>query len=141
MTLEELLTMWSKDAKIDAMDLGDQSLASARLHAKYLTLLMRAKKARISQFSKVKEYRRDAWLYYTGKAEAAKYAEKPFELRLLKGETVPFVEADADLRREEEKLELLDMTINSIESIMWEISRRKDHVKNALEFQKFVAGG
>ena len=43
MTLNEILEMWEKESQIDALNLDRASIDSAKLHAKYLSMLSIAK--------------------------------------------------------------------------------------------------
>ena len=140
MKVSEILDMWKKDSKIDSLDLGEEALRSPALHAKYLSFLAQAKSARQKIYMEHKVAKRDAWLYYTGKAEAAKYAERPFELKLLKGEVPPFVEADSDLQRSEARLAHADHLIYTLEQILGQVRGRDWQIRNAIEFQKHLVG-
>ena len=43
MNLEEILTSWEEDGKVDSLDLARSSVDTAKLHAKYLKQLSLAK--------------------------------------------------------------------------------------------------
>ena len=86
MTLDELQAQVSKDFKLDDTELDSESIKIPLLHNKYLqhfnkfSLLL--KKAEYDHKILVRE----KWEYYTGKADASVYKEKPFDLKVLKAD-------------------------------------------------------
>ena len=83
MTLEELQTQVNRDFKIDDTELDSESIKIPLLHNKYLQHLNK-----FSLLLKKAEYDhkllvRSKWEYYTGKADASVYQEKPFDLKIL----------------------------------------------------------
>ena len=86
MTLEELQQSVDRDLKIDDTELDTESIKIPLLHNKYLQHYNK-----FSLLLKKSEYeyrvlKRQKWEYYTGKADASVYKEKPFDLKILKAD-------------------------------------------------------
>ena len=73
MNLDEIQALWDEDSKIDQDELHVESTKIPSLHAKYykiynnLTLLKKVEEIKLKQTKKEK------WLYYTGKADPEIY--------------------------------------------------------------------
>ena len=86
MTLEELQQQVDKDFKLDDTELDAESIKIPLLHNKYLQHFNK-----FSLLLKKAEYdynilKRHKWEYYTGKSDQSVYAEKPFDLKILKAD-------------------------------------------------------
>ncbi len=101
-TVQQLLSMWSTDAKFDQTQ-PDQELARmGSLHSKYLTILSEHRLAMKTMEQKYYRFRKLKWEYYTGKlngdkATLEKYGWEPF-MFTLKSEVPSYLEADKDLQ-------------------------------------------
>ena len=103
--LNEILTMWETDCKINNMKLDDTSRDTPNLHAKYLRYLTEAKlqykRAELKQKSLLKE----KWLYYNGKMSQEELEEKgwdpdPFNgLKVMKGEMEHYYDSDPEIQK------------------------------------------
>ena len=84
-SLDEILTMWKKDAVIDEMDLAESSRNIPKLHAKYLELfsVMKLQLKRKEMAQQV--LLRDKWLYYTGKMDQADITARGWALDPFNG--------------------------------------------------------
>ena len=94
MTLEELQQSVDRDLKIDDTELDTESINIPLLHNKYLQHYNK-----FSLLLKKSEYeyrvlKRQKWEYYTGKADASVYKEKPFDLKILKADVHIYMDSD-----------------------------------------------
>ena len=123
MTFDELQELADKDLKINDTELDLESLKTPQLHNEFLKHLTKFKlllsKAQIEYYT----YRKEKWEYYTGKAPAQVYAEKPFNLKLLKTDVDKYLDSDPELAKYKQKVDyiqtvvdFLDRTINLINS-------------------------
>lgn len=140
MTLEELQEKLEKDLKINDVELDLESLKTPQLHNKYMKhlnsfklLLSRAE----GDFANVK---RNLWEYYTGKADASVYAEKPFDLKILKQDVDKYIESDDTYIKAKQKLDYLQTTVDYLDKSIRQISNRTFTIKNAIEWRKFTSG-
>ena len=141
MNLDDIQSMWEKDSQIDKDNLHDESLKIPALHAKYHemfnnTLLLR-KKAEQQR----KNIRHERYEYFSGKADPEVYIENPFPKKIRDKDTMQkYMDADEKLSQVNLKIDYYETQLNYIESILKQISNRTYQIKNAIEWQKFVAG-
>ena len=134
MNLETLNEMWAKDAPLDDEKLDNDSLSIPKLHAKYLRLYNNFVTLRDQAELDVKRTYRDRWEYYTGKSE------KPFPMKLIKTDVAIYLEADQEYQKSVLKAKYLNQMVESIKTILTSINNRSFHIKNAVEFAKFLKG-
>lgn len=140
MTLEELQESANRDLKIDETDLGSESINIPILHNKYLqhfnkfSLLL--KKAEYDHKLLVRE----KWEYYTGKADASVYQEKPFDLKVLKADVHIYIDSDEELQKADQKVAYLNVVVKYLEQVLRSINNRTFLIKNAIEWKKFTSG-
>ena len=134
MNLETLNEMWAKDAPLDDEKLDNDSLSIPKLHAKYLRLYNNFVTLRDQAELDVKRTYRDRWEYYTGKSE------KPFPMKLIKTDVAIYLEADQEYQKSVLKAKYLNQMVESIKTILSAINNRSFHIKNAVEFAKFLKG-
>ena len=134
MNLETLNEMWAKDAPLDDEKLDNDSLAIPKLHAKYLRLYNNFVTLRDQAELDVKRTYRDRWEYYTGKSE------KPFPVKLIKTDVAIYLEADQEYQKSVLKAKYLNQMVEAIKTILSAINNRSFHIKNAVEFAKFLKG-
>ena len=134
MNLETLNDMWEKDSQLNDEKLDHDSLAIPKLHAKYLRLYNNFVTLRDQAELDVKRTYRDRWEYYTGKSE------KPFPVKLIKTDVAIYLEADQEYQKSVLKAQYLNQMVESIKTILSAINNRSFHIKNAVEFAKFLKG-
>ena len=134
MNLETLNDMWEKDSPLDDEKLDHDSLSIPKLHAKYLRLYNNFVTLRDQAELEVKRTYRDRWEYYTGKSE------KPFPMKLIKTDVAIYLEADQEYQKSVLKAKYLNQMVESIKTILSAINNRSFHIKNAVEFAKFLKG-
>ena len=121
MTLEELQQQVDRDFKLDDTELDTESTKIPLLHNKYLqhfnkfSLLL--KKAEYDY----KTLQRHKWEYYTGKADPSVYAEKPFDLKVLKADVHIYMDSDDELQKADQKASAIWA------HKMWKLWRVHDH--------------
>lgn len=134
MNLELLDDMWEKDSHLDDEKLDHDSLAIPKLHAKYLRLYNSFSTLRDQQELTVKQVYRDRWEYYTGKSE------KPFHFKLLKQDVPIYLDSDEEYQKAVLKLKYYNQMVDALKTILTAINNRSFHIKNAIEFAKFLKG-
>ena len=79
--------------------------------------------------------------YYGGEADARIYAEKPFGNSIKTSEKMKvYLESDDDLINIEAKIKFIDQILFYLDNVLRMISQRNYHVKNAIEWERFING-
>ena len=140
MDLEELQILAEKDLKINDTELDLESLKTPQLHNKYLKHLNKFKlllsKSQIDYYT----LRKEKWEYYTGKAPQQVYAEKPFNLKILKTDIDKYMDADPELVKLKQKVEYIQTVIDFLDRTIKQISNRGFKIKNSIDWRKFTSG-
>jgi|TARA_B100000287_G_scaffold418390_1_gene455267 hypothetical protein len=140
MTLEELQDLADKELKINDTELDLESLKTPQLHNKYMKHLTKFKLMLSKAEGDYNTLKKDKWEYYTGKAPAEVYAEKPFDLKILKTDIDKYLDADVELQRSKQKVDYLETVVDFLDRTIRTISNRGFTIKNAIDWRKFTSG-
>ena len=133
--------MWEKDSQIDKDNLHDESLKIPALHAKYHDMFNNILLLRKKAEQQRKNIRHERYEYFSGKADPDVYVDNPFPKKIRDKDTMQkYLDADESLMNVSLKIDYYETMLNYIESILKQISNRTYQVKNAIEWQKFIAG-
>jgi len=139
--LETLQSMWEKDSQIDSDNLHTESLKVPALHAKYHEMFNNFLLLRKKAEQQRKNIRHERYEYYSGKAAPEVYIENPFGKKIRDKDTMTkYLDADDKLKSINLKIDYYETLLNYIESILKQINNRTYQIKNAIEWQKFIAG-
>jgi len=139
--LETLQSMWEKDSQIDADNLHTESLKVPALHAKYHEMFNNFLLLRKKAEQQRKNIRHERYEYYSGKADPEVYIENPFGKKIRDKDTMTkYLDADDKLKQISLKIDYYETLLNYCESILKQINNRTYQIKNAIEWQKFIAG-
>jgi len=140
MDLEKLQEMADKDLAINDTELDLESLKTPQIHNKYMKHYTKFKLMLTKAETDLAQMKRDKWEYYTGKADASVYAEKPFDLKILRTDVDKYIEADDDLIKAKQKVQYLYAVIDYLDKTIKQISNRTFTIKNAIDWRKFTSG-
>ena len=141
MNLETIQSMWEKDSQIDQDNLHTESLKIPALHAKYHDLFNNFLLLRKKAEQQRKNIRHERYEYYSGKADPEVYQDNPFGKKIRDKDTMTkYLDADEKLKDINLKIDYYETLLNYIESILKQINNRTYQIKNAIEWQKFIAG-
>ena len=141
MNLETLQSMWEKDSQIDADNLHTESLKVPALHAKYHEMFNNFLLLRKKAEQQRKNIRHERYEYYSGKADPEVYQKNPFGKKIRDKDTMTkYLDADEKLKEVNLKIDYYETLLNYCESILKQINNRTYQIKNAIEWQKFIAG-
>ena len=144
MTLDELMTMWEQDSDIDDNHLDKEYIKTAKLHSKYVRLLMQHKMKIAALEAEYNNLRQKKFRYYRGEMGREELTELGWNqwqgVKPLKNEMVEFLEGDADLTKINLKKDYIKVMVDAIESIMGQIKSRDWSIRNSIEWKKFIAG-
>jgi len=139
--LETLQSMWEKDSQIDPDNLHTESLKVPSLHAKYHDMFNNFLLLRKKAEQQRKNIRHERYEYYSGKAAPEVYIENPFGKKIRDKDTMTkYLDADDKLKEVNLKIDYYETLLNYCESILKQINNRTYQIKNAIEWQKFIAG-
>ena len=140
MDLEQLQDLADKKLKINDTELDLESLKTPQLHNEFLKHLTTFKLMLSRAETEYNILKKDKWEYYTGKADASVYAEKPFDLKILRTDIDKYLDADIDLQKEKQKVDYLETTVDFLDRTIRQISNRGFTIKNAIDWRKFTSG-
>jgi hypothetical protein len=141
MNLEDIQKMWTRDSEIDRDDLGNESIKTPQLHAKYYELyntnyLLRESARQLYDRTHLERYN-----YYTGKADPEVYEKEPFPFKVREKESINrYLNADERLSKIDLKIRYYDQILKYLDEILKQISNRGYQIKNAIDWLKFQAG-
>ena len=140
MDLEKLQEQADKDLKINDTELDLESLKTPQLHNQYMKHLTKYKLMLSRAETEYSVLKKDKWEYYTGKADASVYAQKPFDLKILRTDIDKYLEADEDLQKQKQKVDYLNTTVDFLDRTIRQIGNRGFTIKNAIDWRKFTSG-
>ena len=140
MNIDDLYNEIERDLKIDDTELDLESIRTPQLHNKYLKLYTTYS----LQYKKLQDdYKvmyRFKWEYYGGKSPPEVYAEKPFELKILKADIGIYLDSDSELQQLSQKMAYTKQITDYLERILREINNRNWTIRNTIEWKKFLHG-
>jgi hypothetical protein len=144
MKLDEILNMWEADSQIDDNHLGEASTATAKLHSKYLKLLIDVKLRKTKIDMDYNSLRKTKIRYYRGELSRDELKElgwEPWQYnKPLKAEMDEFLKGDEDLSVLQARLELMGTHLYALEAIMSQIKQRDFQLSNGIKWKQFLAG-
>tara|TARA_B100001057_G_scaffold218794_1_gene218990 strand:+ start:821 stop:1249 length:429 start_codon:yes stop_codon:yes gene_type:complete len=140
MDLETLQEQVDKDLKINDTELDLESLKTPQLHNKYMKHYTKFKLMLTKAETDYSQLKRIKWEYYTGKADASVYAEKPFDLKVLRTDVDKYIESDEELIKAKQKREYLSAVVDYLDKTIRQISNRGFTIKNAIDWRRFTSG-
>ena len=139
MDLEKLQEQADKDLKINDTELDLESLKTPQLHNQWMKHLTKYKLMLSRAETEYNIMKKDKWEYYTGKADASVYAEKPFDLKILRTDIDKYLDSDMDLQKQKQKVDYLSTTVDFLDRTIRLISNRGFIIKNAIDWRKFTS--
>jgi hypothetical protein len=140
MDLEQLQQLADTKLKINDTELDLESLKTPQLHNEFMKHLTKFKLMLSRSESEYNILKRNKWEYYTGKSDASVYAEKPFDLKILRTDIDKYLEADDELQKAKQKIDYLSTTVDFLDRTVRQISNRTFTIKNAIDWKKFTSG-
>ena len=140
MDLETLQEQVDKDLKINDTELDLESLKTPQLHNKYMKHYTKFKLMLTRAETDYSQVKRQKWEYYTGKADASVYAEKPFDLKVLRTDVDKYIESDEEMIKAKLKVEYLQAVVDYLDKTLRQITNRTFTIKNAIDWRKFTSG-
>ena len=67
------------------------------------------------------------------------YAQKPFDLKILKPDVDKYIEADVEYQKLKQKVEYLQTIVDYLDRTLKQIGSRDWQIRNAIEWKKFTS--
>jgi len=142
--IEEIISMWQEDGKIDETELSRESLNIPYLHGKYLKhfsqerLKLRAFKMKQKQlYTRLGDYYRGD---LNNPEDLAELGREPYPYKRLKQEVSYYVESDSEMVQLNTKIAYQQEMVDVLEEILKSINTRNFLIKNSIDFLKFTGG-
>lgn len=139
MKIEDIVSEWDKDSKIDPTEIGSEAINISKLHSKYINIITQEKLRLRKLEVEMKILRRDKYEMYTmGPTKEHKDLgwEMPARGMILKQDVPIYMESDKEIVNlslkigmQQEKIEMLDSIIKSIMSRGYQLKTALDHLK------------
>ena len=144
MTLEEMQQEWDNDCSIDDNYLGETTIATPKLHAKYVRLLVNTKLKHTKLSSDYNMLRKNKFRYYRGELSRDELTDLGWSqwqgVKPLKNEMDEFLSGDTELNTLRVKIDYLETMIYFLESVLSQLKARDWQIKTAVEWKRFLAG-
>jgi len=144
MKIEDIISMWQEDVKIDETELSRESLNIPLLHGKYLKhfsderLKLRALKMKHKQLStRLADYYRGD---LNNPEDLAELGREPYQFKRLKQEVSHYVDSDSEMIQLNTKVAYQQELVDILEEIIKAINTRGYVIKNSLDFLRFTSG-
>jgi hypothetical protein len=144
MNIEQLHNMWEEDCFIDDDHLDKSSIATAKLHSKYLRLLIQHKMKIAAYQAEYNNLRQAKFRYYRGEMPRDELVERNWSqwqgVKPLKNEMEEFLTGDQDLNKIDLKIAYIKVMVEALDSILGQIKARDWQIRNAIAYKQFIAG-
>jgi hypothetical protein len=128
--LEKVENDWKIDGVIDKENLVEECYKAPSLHSKYLNYFNHVKRQHIKV---VNLYRK---MYWEKKSTINENKDRKTDPKDVK----PCLEADDELQKLNERVQIIELTIKTLEGIMTSIAFRTSTVKTIIDVRKFMEG-
>src|SRR5210317_2524515 len=140
MDLEQLQQLADTKLKINDTELDLESLKTPQLHNEFMKHLTKYKLMLSRAETEYNIMKKDKWEYYTGKADASVYAEKPFDLKILRNDIDKYLHSDDEYIKAKQKVDYLSTIVDYLDRTIRQIQSRDWNIRNAIEWRKFTSG-
>lgn len=144
-TIEELLEMWTEDAKIDQIEAGEELLKIPRLHSKYLRVLAEATAYARKVEREYSKARKIMFEYYSGDLnnpdDLERYGfEEPMQRTIIKQNMPMYLDSDKKLNAILAKKAEAEQIVDACTSIMKELNSRTYQLRAFIDWEKLNRG-
>jgi hypothetical protein len=143
MLLDDYLAEWKKESGYDQTDLSGEALKIPLLHAKWLRYLSNERLILKKLESDAKRLKHDKYEFYTmgPNEDTPKNWKLPPKGMILKSEAMNYVDSDKDIIELNLKVAYQQEKVDILAEILKMIHNRQWHIRSAIDWNKFQAGG
>jgi len=143
MNIDTIKQMVETELKIDGTELGDESLRIPVLHGKFLNIFHDESLILRKLDADYRILRKRKWEWYNGKMSQQELTDagwEPFATRILRQDMDVYMEADPDLTKAMQRIDLQKAKVEYLDSVIKQINNRNWVIRNAIEWRKFMSG-
>ena len=143
MTLEEIQALWSKDAKIDRVELGEEAIRIPQIHSKYFKIYSTERLTLKKMQEDSKQLWKDLWDYYQGNFDYEDLKERGWDqvnIKILKADIQIHIDANQAWIDNNLKLAYQKEKVEFLESIIKSLNGRGFNINAAIQWEKFKVG-
>lgn len=143
MKIDDIVSEWDKDSKIDETELGTEAAKIPKLHNKYLKIFMGERIALFKLKGENKKLRKTLLEYYLGELDLDELKElgrDQFYKKLLKNETETYLESDDLYIESNMRVAMQQEKVDYLDSIIKSLNSRNFQIKSAIDWMKFTSG-
>jgi len=143
MKIEDIVSEWDKDCKVDETELGEEAVKIPKLHNKYLKYFMAERVQLFRMKAENKKLRKTLLEYYLGELDREELKElgrDQFYKKLLKNETDTYIESDDAFIEQTLRVSMQQEKVDYIEAIIKSLNNRGFQIKSAIDWYKFTNG-
>ena len=140
--LDQLISEWETDARIDTTNAGGEMTRIPVLHSKYNKYLSLHKMAKVRREDEFNKLRKVKWMYYNGKLDQQQLAElgwDPFPFT-LKSDLNVYLESDDDLAKKKAQISFHEECVSFCVYVMKELNNRTWQMKEWMAWERFERG-
>lgn len=144
MKIEDIMSEWSDDCRIDKTNLAEESLKISELHNKYMKIFM-GEVAMLKKYATDKNKLKHMLTEYYGNNEwdvsdYEYFGREPFPRKIMKADVDRYIDSDEEWIQMTLKYALQEEKVKYIQEIIKSISNRGFQIKNAIDFTRFKQG-
>ena len=143
MDIDEIHALWSKDSKIDDLELDLESLRIPQLHSQYMKILNVENKVLYKMTYTQRALERDKLEYYLGKMCEEDLEERgwaPLTLKVLRAAASKYIDGDRDVIRHLIQIADQKEKVTLLRSIIESLNSRSFIINNAIKWKQFISG-
>jgi len=143
MTLEEIQTLWSKDAPVDRTELATEASRIPQLHSKYFKIFSTERLILKKMQEESKQLWKDLWEYYQGNFDYEELKERGWDQinqRILKSDLGIHIDADQNWIDSNLKIAYQKEKVDFLEAIIKSLNNRGFNINAAIQWEKFKVG-
>jgi hypothetical protein len=143
--IEDIISSWREDCKLDDTELDIEALKIPNLHAKYLKLLAENRVKLRALRIKQKQLNQTLYDYYKGDLnnpeDLATINRDPWPKTVLKQDMSMYVDSDNDMVKMNSKIAMQEEIVGVCEEILKSVNNRGFQIKNAIEWRRLTNFG
>ena len=143
--IEDIISSWREDCKLDDTELDTEALRIPNLHAKYLKMLAENRVKLRALRIKQKQLSQTLYDYYKGDLnnpeDLAAIKREPWPKTVLKQDMPMYIESDEEMVKMNSKVAMQEEIVGVCEEILKSINNRGFQIKNAIDWRRLTNFG
>ena len=143
--IEDIISSWREDCKLDDTELDIEALKIPNLHAKYLKMLAEHRVKLRALRIKQKQLNQTLYDYYKGDLnnpeDLTTIKRDPWPKTVLKQDMPMYIESDEEMVKMNSKVAMQEEIVGVCEEILKSINNRGFQIKNAIDWRRLTNFG